>query len=244
LGSGVLRKQHLKPTNPGEQSFLFLLMEFQLVVVGGANVGKSALTMQFVSEHFVELYDPTIEDSYRKRIEVGEEVVILEVLDTASQEIYSCIREQYFRSGKGFICLYSVTDRQSFEEVHSFHQRIRVNSQAPIIVVGNKKDLEGQREVSSVEGQVVATRLSCLFFETSAKTRENVDECFMSCVKQILSIENSKKKEKKPNNNNNNNPKCNEKPSKKIRETKKKRNASSCRSSPVFNSVFFFRVSI
>lgn len=64
------------------------LREYKLVVVGGGGVGKSALTIQFVQSHFVDEYDPTIEDSYRKQFVVDEEVALLDVLDTAGQEEY------------------------------------------------------------------------------------------------------------------------------------------------------------
>lgn len=72
---------------PGQSTFL---REYKLVVVGGGGVGKSALTIQFIQSHFVDEYDPTIEDSYRKQCVIDEEVALLDVLDTAGQEEYSC----------------------------------------------------------------------------------------------------------------------------------------------------------
>ncbi|KAJ8325798.1 Ras GTPase [Batrachochytrium dendrobatidis] len=69
------------------------MREFKLVVVGGGGVGKSALTIQFIQEHFVDEYDPTIEDSYRKQTVVDGEVAMLDVLDTAGQEEYSAMRD-------------------------------------------------------------------------------------------------------------------------------------------------------
>jgi small GTP-binding protein len=66
------------------------LREYKLVVVGGGGVGKSALTIQFIQSHFVDEYDPTIEDSYRKQCVIDDEVALLDVLDTAGQEEYGC----------------------------------------------------------------------------------------------------------------------------------------------------------
>lgn len=78
-------------------------------------VGKSALTIQFIQSHFVDEYDPTIEDSYRKQCQIDAEPALLDVLDTAGQEEYSAMREQYMRTGEGFLLVYSITSRNSFE---------------------------------------------------------------------------------------------------------------------------------
>ena len=94
-------------------------------------------------------------DSYRKQCVIDEEVALLDVLDTAGQEEYSAMREQYMRTGEGFLLVYSITSRQSFEEILTFQQqilRVKDKDYFPMIVVGNKCDLEGEREVST-EGQ-------------------------------------------------------------------------------------------
>jgi GTPase KRas protein len=86
------------------------------------------------------------------------------VLDTAGQEEYSAMREQYMRTGEGFLLVYSITSQQSFEEIKTFQQqilRVKDKDYFPMIVVGNKCDLDGEREVS-VEGASPLV-LSCLF---------------------------------------------------------------------------------
>ena len=141
------------------------------MVVGGGGVGKSCLTIQLIQSHFVDEYDPTIEgrlhssseklklklirlfmtDSYRKQCVIDDEVALLDVLDTAGQEEYSAMREQYMRTGEGFLLVYSITSRQSFEEILTFQQqilRVKDKDYFPIIMVGNKCDLEGERQVS------------------------------------------------------------------------------------------------
>ncbi|KAL1707948.1 ras family-domain-containing protein [Schizophyllum commune] len=166
------------------------LREYKLVVVGGGGVGKSALTIQFIQSHFVDEYDPTIEDSYRKQCVIDEEVALLDVLDTAGQEEYGCgaMREQYMRTGEGFLLVYSITSRSSFEEISTFHQQIlRVKDQDwfPIVVVANKCDLEYERQVGMNEGRDLAKHFGCVFIETSAKQRINVDQAFTSLVREI-----------------------------------------------------------
>jgi small GTP-binding protein len=86
-------------------------MSYRIGVVGEGGVGKSALTMQFIQKFFLDEYDPTIEDSYRKQIQVDGEVCHLDILDTAGQEEYSCMRNQYMRGMDGFLIVYSITSR-------------------------------------------------------------------------------------------------------------------------------------
>jgi GTPase KRas protein len=148
----------------------------------------------------------TVADSYRKQCVIDDEVALLDVLDTAGQEEYSAMREQYMRTGEGFLLVYSITDRQSFEEIMTFQQqilRVKDKDYFPMIVVGNKCDLDGERQVStqgastshplthaptltpSTEGQTLAQNFGCKFIETSAKSRINVDNAFYDIVREI-----------------------------------------------------------
>ncbi|RYP48131.1 hypothetical protein DL768_005928 [Monosporascus sp. mg162] len=164
------------------------LREYKLVVVGGGGVGKSCLTIQLIQSHFVDEYDPTIEDSYRKQCMIDDEVALLDVLDTAGQEEYSAMREQYMRTGEGFLLVYSITSRQSFEEITTFQQqilRVKDKDYFPMVVVGNKCDLESEREVPRSEGEALAKTFGCKFIETSAKSRINVDKAFYDIVREI-----------------------------------------------------------
>ncbi|KAK6082621.1 Ras-like protein [Seiridium cupressi] len=164
------------------------LREYKLVVVGGGGVGKSCLTIQLIQSHFVDEYDPTIEDSYRKQCVIDDEVALLDVLDTAGQEEYSAMREQYMRTGEGFLLVYSITSRQSFDEITTFQQqilRVKDKDYFPMVVVGNKCDLENEREVTRQEGENLAKSFGCKFIETSAKSRINVDKAFYDIVREI-----------------------------------------------------------
>merc|ERR1712100_985820 len=134
------------------------MTEYKLVIVGGGGVGKSALTIQLIQNHFIDEYDPTIEDSYRKQVVIDVEPCLLDILDTAGQEEYSAVRDSYMRSGEGFLCAYAITSRSSLDEVTSFREQIlRVKDEewVPMVLVGNKCDLDNERQVSTNEGLIL-----------------------------------------------------------------------------------------
>ncbi|KAI9002416.1 Ras GTPase ras2 [Gaertneriomyces sp. JEL0708] len=161
---------------------------YRLVVLGDGGVGKTALTIQLCLNHFVETYDPTIEDSYRKQVVIDDQPCILEVLDTAGQEEYTALRDQWIRDGEGFLLVYSITSRSTFERVERFKQqitRVKDMETVPLMLVGNKCDRVAEREVSKEEGQHMARRLRCEFIETSAKTCLNVDKAYYNVVRMI-----------------------------------------------------------
>ena len=151
--------------------------------------GKSCLTIQLTQNQFVHEYDPTIENSYRKQVEVDGNISVMDILDTAGQEEYRVLQDQYIHRGEGFVVMYSVTSRASFELVTKFQQKIFMvkdeEEYFPMVIVGNKCDLDDQREVTKDEGEELAKTIRCPFFETSAKARINVEECFIECVREI-----------------------------------------------------------
>ncbi|KAL4222915.1 hypothetical protein ACF0H5_018955 [Mactra antiquata] len=165
------------------------LTTYKLVVVGDGGVGKSALTIQFFQKMFVVDYDPTIEDSYIQHTEIDGEWCILDVLDTAGQEEFSAMREQYMRKGDGFMLVYSVTDPASYENMRNFHTqilRVKDKDAYPMILVANKIDLVRQRKVSEEQGRQLAAHLRLPYIETSAKDPPvNVDLAFHDVVRVI-----------------------------------------------------------
>ena len=167
------------------------------------------------SVQFVEDYEPTKADSYRKECEIDGEKCQADILDTAGQEDYAAIRDNYFRSGEGFLCLYSVTEPESFSAAQEFREQIlRVKGETeeniPFILVANKVDLEDKRQVSTEEGKARADEWKVPYIETSAKTKQNIDKAFHDLMKIIQS---HKKAEMKPGG----------KPAKKEKKKKKKK---------------------
>ncbi|KAI4216791.1 MAG: hypothetical protein LQ351_000740 [Letrouitia transgressa] len=185
---------------------------YKLVVLGDGGVGKTALTIQLCLNHFVETYDPTIEDSYRKQVVIDGQSCMLEVLDTAGQEEYTALRDQWIRDGEGFVLVYSITSRASFSRIKKFHsqiQRVKDSSSAgspttsyltspispvspigpgghaPVMLVGNKSDRVTEREVSTQEGNALAKEMGCDFVEASAKNCINVEKAFYEVVRSL-----------------------------------------------------------
>eukprot|EP00911_Craspedida_sp_UC1_P002823 UC1_evm1s2068 len=165
------------------------MREYKLVVLGAGGVGKSALTVQFVQGIFVEKYDPTIEDSYRKQVEVDGTQCYLEILDTAGTEQFTAMRDLYMKNGHGFVLVYSVTARSTFNDLQHLREqilRVKDAEDVPMILVGNKCDLEDDRIVRKDEGHALSIVYNnCAFLETSAKSKINVNEIFFDLVRQI-----------------------------------------------------------
>eukprot|EP00092_Neocalanus_flemingeri_P018307 GFUD01019814.1.p1 GENE.GFUD01019814.1~~GFUD01019814.1.p1 ORF type:complete len:199 (-),score=56.62 GFUD01019814.1:1749-2345(-) len=162
----------------------------KVIMVGSGGVGKSALTLQFMYDEFVEDYEPTKADSYRKKVVLDGEEVQIDILDTAGQEDYAAIRDNYFRSGEGFLCVFSITEEDSFQATQDFREqilRVKGDSNIPFILVGNKADLSGSRQVQLATANNKATEWQVPYVETSAKTRENVDKVFYDLMREIRS---------------------------------------------------------
>ena len=143
---------------------------------------------------------------------IDSQSCMLEVLDTAGQEEYTALRDQWIRDGEGFILVYSITSRSSFSRIQRFHnqiQRVKDSSNAgsptavgylsspmspmmsgssgpaPVMLVGNKSDRVTEREVSTQEGNALAKELGCDFVEASAKNCINVEKAFYDVVRNL-----------------------------------------------------------
>ena len=143
---------------------------------------------------------------------IDSQSCMLEVLDTAGQEEYTALRDQWIRDGEGFVLVYSITSRSSFTRIRRFHnqiQRVKESSsagspttggylsstvpqnmlnstmQAPVMLVGNKSDRVTEREVSTQEGAALAKEMGCDFVEASAKNCINVEKAFYEVVRSL-----------------------------------------------------------
>lgn len=167
------------------------------------------MAYQFILNHFVDGYDPTIEDSYRKQVVIDQQSCMLEVLDTAGQKEYMALRNDWIQRSEGFILVYSVVSRHSFAAIKELHHQVQKVKElartevhscpdpllsramkkpyqpAPIILVGNKSDCVAEREVSTQEGSALAKQLDCEFMEASAKSPISTQRAFFKVVRQL-----------------------------------------------------------
>ncbi|KAF9258792.1 ras protein [Marasmius fiardii PR-910] len=172
----------------------------KLAVLGGHGVGKTTLTVQFIANCFVETegYGPIFEETHRKQLVVDDQMCLVEVIDTVtniSQEEYTTLRYQWWVSEcQGFVLVYSVTSRSTFDQLEVFHQSLqREKGGNPIfMLVGNKCDRTAEREVSKEEGAALAQQFGCEFFEISAKTAENVEQSFTNLIRVLRQTKNIK----------------------------------------------------
>ncbi|GAM20379.1 hypothetical protein SAMD00019534_035540 [Acytostelium subglobosum LB1] len=162
----------------------------KLVVLGAGSVGKSSLTIRYVHNEFIDRYDPTIEDMYRKVVEISGDHFMLEIMDTAGTETFLAMRDLYIRNGQAFMLVYSITSKSSFLDLESVKDQIlRVKdmpvSKLPILVIGNKSDLENERQVQSQEAEKACAKWGLPFMETSAKTNMNISSAFECLVREM-----------------------------------------------------------
>ncbi|KAJ6234473.1 ras-like protein [Anaeramoeba flamelloides] len=183
---------------------------FKIAVVGGGGVGKSCLTIRFLRDKFIEKYDPTIEESYRKDVMVDEQAVTLEILDTAGQEENTSIRDRHPRKQDGFACVFSLASKATVGEVKRafLHiRRLKDEDEIVGVLIANKCDIsEEERAVSSDVGKDLAREFNVPYVECSAKTGENVHDSFYTIVREIRkarknNIGNPDKKQSKKKNN-------------------------------------------
>ncbi|KAJ7086202.1 P-loop containing nucleoside triphosphate hydrolase protein [Mycena epipterygia] len=160
------------------------LREYNLLVIGESNVGKSTLTIHFTQGYFINEYDPVIEDSFRRTCVLNDECISLKIQDTAGMPP---LNEGYYTLAHGFLLVYSITSHEFFKVLDFYWERIqRFKPGAPLLLIGNKSDLApAAREVGEDEGRARAAQFGCSFRGTSAKERDQVEEAFMCLVREI-----------------------------------------------------------
>ncbi|BFZ16499.1 hypothetical protein BsWGS_19538 [Bradybaena similaris] len=159
--------------------------DYRVVVFGAGGVGKSSLVLRFVKGTFRENYIPTIEDTYRQVISCNKQVCTLQITDTTGSHQFPAMQRLSISKGHAFILVYSISSRQSLEELKPIRDEI-IEMKGdiegiPVMLVGNKCD-DVNRECTVQEGIELAKRWNCAFLETSAKTNHNVKELFQELL--------------------------------------------------------------
>uniref|UniRef100_A0A1A9W553 Ras-related protein Rab-43 n=1 Tax=Glossina brevipalpis TaxID=37001 RepID=A0A1A9W553_9MUSC len=172
---------------PTEENFDFL---FKIVLIGDAGTGKTCIVERFKTGNFIERHGNTIGvDFSMKTINVEGKLVKLQIWDTAGQERFRTITQSYYRSANGVIIVYDVTRRDTFANLQKWIEEVRhyTASNVMLILVGNKSDLEEEREVDFDEAQQMCQYIPEVLFviETSAKENLNVDDAFVTLATEL-----------------------------------------------------------
>ncbi|KDQ64292.1 hypothetical protein JAAARDRAFT_27916 [Jaapia argillacea MUCL 33604] len=167
-----------------------ILKKRKIAVLGARSVGKSSLVVQFIENHFVEGYYPTIESTFSKSINYKGVEYDCDIIDTAGQDEYSILNSKHAIGIHGYVLVYSVTSRNSFNMIEIVYDKL-VNfcgmSQIPCVIVGAKTDLQQSRnrQVAPDEGEKLASVKHAAWVETSAKNNVNVGKVFELCLAEI-----------------------------------------------------------
>ena len=158
------------------------------IIIGDAAVGKSNLLLRYVHGEFKSEYQVTIGVEFgAKNILIKDELYRIQIWDTAGQENFRSITRAYYKNSVCALVVYDISKRESFNNVSSWIEDCRNQSPKTIymILVGNKSDLEENRQVTFEEGQELADKFGINFYETSAKTGKNVEEIFKNSANEI-----------------------------------------------------------
>ena len=163
--------------------------KIKIMVIGESLVGKTALITRYTNNSFSGTYLTTVGiDFQTKLLNINDKTIKVELWDTAGQERFRNIAKNYFQSSDGFLIVYDITSKSSFEKLSFWNEQVNLNApeNTKYIIVGNKKDLEEKREVKIEEGENFAKENKVKFYETSAKDGSNVNEVFELLAKEIV----------------------------------------------------------
>lgn len=173
-----------------------------IILLGSSNVGKSNMMNQFLRGKFEEAYFATIGINCLNKLFIfdGKKVKI-NYYDTAGQERYNSLNLTLLRKADGVILVYDITSQESFRKIDFWIQELHNKNRDSkvLMLVGNKTDLDNEREVSFQQGEKKANEIGCPFMETSAKTNHNIKECFEK-ASRILYLKKSEEDDDDQNN--------------------------------------------
>ncbi|CAD8163889.1 unnamed protein product [Paramecium octaurelia] len=173
---------------------------FKLVIIGNSGVGKSALLLRFADDTFSENYITTIGVDFRfKTLKVDNKGLKLQIWDTAGQERFRTITNAYYKGADAIVIVYDTTCQQSFDDIEKFwlnEIESYAEKNAELLLLGNKSDLS-TKQVSSERVQEYAQKRNMMFFETSAKTADGVEEAFKKMAIKLMAKRDQQVQEKK-----------------------------------------------
>ncbi|AFR93376.2 Ras family, other [Cryptococcus neoformans C23] len=173
----------------------------KVVIMGSTSVGKTSLTQQYVAPPtYTASYYPTIEDTSHKIVKYKGADYDIEIVDSAGLEEYSLFPGKYAVGVHGYMLVYSIASRQSFDMVPTIYDKILDYAgleSVPLVIVGQKTDLRDERSVTKEEGEALAKKLRAGFIESSAKDNANVSGAFEVLLEEMQKVYNPQPEKKK-----------------------------------------------
>jgi len=174
-------------------------MPIKIMVLGNTAVGKTSFILTYTENTFQEVHLSTMGIDYKeKHIIIEGKKYRLSVYDTTGQERYKSLAFSLIKNTDGIILIYDVTNESSFKAVPDWIQsaREKKGENYPMIILGNKIDLEDERKVKTEDGEELAQKYGLDFYEISNKENVNIENAILTLVKKILVyIEQNGKKE-------------------------------------------------
>ena len=161
---------------------------FKLVLIGDSGVGKTNILSRYLTNQFSASTQPTVGVEFgSKIIKKGEKLIKLQIWDTAGQERYKSITSAYYKGAKGAFVVYDISRKSTFDNVDKWINELKNNGSEDvfILLVGNKSDLNDQREISEEEVKKKAEVYNIAFCETSALKGNNIEFAFESLIDKI-----------------------------------------------------------
>ena len=163
-------------------------MLVKVVVIGDGNVGKSCLVLRYSEDKFVQSYLATMGSDFTIKLTQAKGIgVRLAIWDLGGQKMFQAMRKYYMQGAAGAIVVYDLAHKESFENIDRWIEELRSYSgDVPCVIFANKSDLSEERKISAEEGQKKAEEYNFQYFETSAKTGENVQTAFNKLAEKIV----------------------------------------------------------
>jgi len=164
-------------------------LHFKIVLLGEGCVGKTSLVLRYVEDKFYEKHFSTIQASFlTKKINLEGQRVTLAIWDTAGQERFHALGPIYYRDSHAAILVYDITDQDSFIKVQNWVKELRriLGEKVTLAIVGNKTDLEKDRNVPVEEAVEYSKSVGATHFQTSAKANRGIEELFLEITQQLL----------------------------------------------------------
>lgn len=160
----------------------------KICLLGDGAVGKTSLVYRFIENRFSTDFKSTLGVNLLKRkVNVDNNTVSVQIWDLGGQEAYKKLRKLYLEGSQGGLVVFDITNRSSFENLDDWVSSFKSNqSEAPMVLIGNKIDLVDQKKVSEEEAKAYAEANNMKYLSTSAKTGEKVEDAFKSLIRKVL----------------------------------------------------------